>query len=350
MRCFKTKIVLSTTRYSPNSVLMIEPNPFHDEILPGFCYYFNKLGFNATILLLHRNYKAKVFHLYEKRKRPKVLCINEKLINKVIKHSHKFDYVLLSSNNILNPKVNNQLFHDLFMQYAKGKKGSFIIEHYYQYQLLSIPQILQINGMHVFALSEWKNSDIPMLNPNYFGPKLIKSKHKTLTFISVGRRQYSILFDAVNKLIEMGYVDFQVFVIGRYLSKSSFASNLPSQIKILGKLKFDALYHYLLQSDYFLPLLGTNEDDNVYLNGQTTGSRQLILGFNIVPLIQTQFAEVYNFDNTNAIVYDDSLFEAMLQAINLPKEELLAKENSLRHLMEDVRNKSFNNLKSIILP
>ena len=54
-RRFLTKKVLL------HSVLLIEPNRYHGEILSGFASYFLELGYHVDVLVLHEIYRLKPF-------------------------------------------------------------------------------------------------------------------------------------------------------------------------------------------------------------------------------------------------------------------------------------------------
>lgn len=45
----------------PHSVLLIEPNRYHGEILSGFASYFLKLGYQVDVLIPRELYKLKPF-------------------------------------------------------------------------------------------------------------------------------------------------------------------------------------------------------------------------------------------------------------------------------------------------
>ena len=49
-----------------NSVLLIEPNPYHGEIQPGFVKYFQDLGYNVDIFMRLENYLENPFVKYTK--------------------------------------------------------------------------------------------------------------------------------------------------------------------------------------------------------------------------------------------------------------------------------------------
>jgi hypothetical protein len=99
-------------------------------------------------------------------------------------------------------------------------------------------------------------------------------------------------------------------------------------------------------ADFFLPLLDPdNPGHRRYLSGETTGSRQLILGFGVVPVINEVFADAYRFDETNAVLYPaKDLAGAMLRSIRMSPDEYAQRRGGLAKLAEEVRRESLRNL------
>jgi hypothetical protein len=53
------------------SVLIVEPNAYHGEILPGLAKYFQDLGFNVDLFLRSRNVADSAFCAYPQDKLPR---------------------------------------------------------------------------------------------------------------------------------------------------------------------------------------------------------------------------------------------------------------------------------------
>lgn len=52
------------------------------------------------------------------------------------------------------------------------------------------------------------------------------------------------------------------------------------------------------------------ESQQIYFKGTTTGSKQLILGFRLVPIIHEHFAEAYHFEPDESVIYCRGSFAA----------------------------------------
>jgi hypothetical protein len=110
------------------------------------------------------------------------------------------------------------------------------------------------------------------------------------------------------------------------------------------------MYSELEAAHFFLPLLSPDmEGHHRYLDGETTGSRQLILGFLKIPVIHEQFAAVYGFNSENALLYADlSLADGMLWALELDSEDYLNRVMALNQLRSQVYAESLDNLRQAV--
>ena len=181
-----------------------------------------------------------------------------------------------------------------------------------------------IEGLPTFPR---KGHTIPMLNPCYFGdirPKQGFSAEGKRIFITIGNvstktRNFPELF---RMLQEIGHTEeYELRIIGKIVDKT-LLKQLPSNVHILGRLTFEQMYRQLEKADFFLPVLSPKEQAK-YLDGCTSGSRQLILGFAIPPIIHQAFAKAYGFSQDNCISYTDSegFAEAFQNALSISPED-----------------------------
>ena len=104
------------------------------------------------------------------------------------------------------------------------------------------------------------------------------------------------------------------------------------------------MYRNLEDADFFLPLLDP-EKQKAYLRYCTTGSRQLILGFHLVSLMQKEFADHYGFSSRNTIVYDNDFAGAIKHSLTMSNEEYQQMKLDLERVRKDVEVASLNNLR-----
>ena len=111
------------------------------------------------------------------------------------------------------------------------------------------------------------------------------------------------------------------------------------------------MFEKLEQSDFILPLLDPNiKSHKRYMDSGTSGSFQLIYGFNKPCIIHKTFADIYNFDNSNSIIYPENeiLANKMIEAVELKNSEYLELEANLSKLVQSIDIKSRKNLKSFL--
>ena len=98
-----------------------------------------------------------------------------------------------------------------------------------------------------------------------------------------------------------------------------------------------------------MPLLDPeNPAHDRYLTTGVTGSAQLIYGFAKVPVIHSKFAEFYRFNNSNAIVYNGDMADAMMRAINISGAEYETMRNELITTANEIKRESIDNLQEIL--
>ena len=332
-----------------NSVLIIEPNPYHAEILPGFVKYFQDLNYNVDIILRHENFYDSPFTEY---KNVNIFNADTKHIKKLLKSSKIREYKMLfvSSYDFGEGKKYNYSYPQYLGSLNHWKKKFLVVAHdlkNYTEQKFNDPWKIEL-----FTLSGFQNTK--MLNPHYFGEVKITQKSGDKTrFIVVGginknNKNHDLLIKTAQKLAEHN-TNFEITVIGL-----SGSINIPEELKDIihykGKLPFNKMYKEMEKADFFLPLLDpNNEHHRRYLNETTTGSRQLILGFLKPCLINEEFAKAYEFTSDNSIIYsENNLLDAMKKAIDINSEDYAKLQQSLDKLARSIYEKSLENLKDVI--
>jgi glycosyltransferase involved in cell wall biosynthesis len=209
------------------------------------------------------------------------------------------------------------------------------------------------NQKHIFGLGR-RLKDFPCTNPHLFGNiQKNSTKHNPTTFITVGginpkRKNHDILLSATQELVTKG-LDFKVIIVGDGKLK-----NIPDSIKnniiVTGRQISHNMFTLMESSDFFLTLWDKNNPDhNKYKTDQVSGSPQLIYAFNKIPLVQKEFADFYDFNDKNSIIYeDDNLADAMEQAILMNDKQYLKLYNELDKLSKSVYEESKQNIKNLI--
>lgn len=327
----------------PKTVLIVEFYDYHAENLPGYVKYFQELGYGVDMFLIPKNASYDVFCKYPKNKMPKIFIGTFWYLVKLLKLKKikQYDAVLIATDVLF--------IGGYTLQYGKAIGFKPKVKC-----LLDMGHQISNSPNCDFTISGLQNTT--MLNPHYFGEVDITPKNDITTFIVVGRiasccRNYDLLIDSMKKLIENGFDNFRVIILG-YFTQQEF--KIPSELKDFIKLKVDLpfshIFKYIEQADFYLTLMDpTSEIHRRYLTDTTTGSKQLILGFLKPCLINDEFACAYDFDTTNSIVYEDSeLYNAMQKAIKMNKDEYLILQANLKLFAENTYEKSLSNLKAAI--
>lgn len=341
----------SEYKVKANSVLIVEPNCYHGEILPGFVKYFQDLGFNIDLLLRHQNSVDDIFCRFNKK--PHAFYGTSEHLKKLLssKKIQEYEYVFFSSSAFWEEYKNFDSYLNYLGFEPASKRGIILVEHNIVPYMSKYNEERYLTDGRLYTLSGFEGT--PMLNPHYFGDQIKitpKSKGKTV-FIVVGGvdkncKNHDLLIDSVKELSNVRK-DFEVVVVGA--GNIDIPDDIDEYIKKKGRLDFEKMYEEMERADFFLPLLDIkSENHQKYLSGTTTGSRQLILGFAKPCVINEKFGKAYDFDENNSIFYNgNELFPAMLRAISMGKEEYAKKQDCLRKLSDKIYSQSINNLKRL---
>ena len=345
-----TKAVNYATK--PDSILLVEPNDCHGEVIPGYVKYFKDLGFNVDIVITpQQNAKHSLFMFDDTD--TNIFILSRKSIKEFLssKKIEQYKYIVFTSH-IMYAWLNQIIFPTIFQHFPvleNYRDKLFVVEHHFE---SADKQLLE--NKHIIMLTKLpsQNGNVICANPHYFGDITITSKNPVITeFIMVGaieakRRNCNILIDAVNQLVESGFDNFRITVIGRG-SMDAIPEKLRKYFNILGYVPYDIMYKEMEKADFFLPLIDPdNPEHDRYITVGTSGSFQLIYGFQKPCLIAEKFTELHYFNNENSIIYqtNSDLADSMKKAILMPQQDYLKKQESLKSLAEDLYKKSLDNL------
>lgn len=327
-----------------NTVLLLETNGCHGEVIGGYLQYFKMLGYNIDILVSNVIFREDPFARLNKKEFKLYHCNKREFFNLLTYDNikdYKHIFVMSSVNYDFGEKAVVELYPDL-----KKHKSVFFVHHNLGY---ISKYYKKTNTDHNIMLGRFKNTQY--INPHLFGNCApIEKQHETV-FVSVGginpkRKNHTLLLNTIQKLHENNY-KFKVYIVGSG-SLKTISKDIKSHIILLGHLNYDKMYDYVEKSHYFLPLLDNkNPDHKQYIKTQVTGSAQLIYGFNKVPVIHKDFAKFYNFDANNAILYQD-LFDGMKSAIETNSKEYDKKQQNIKKLATKIKSESLKTLQRIL--
>lgn len=329
-----------------NSVLIVEPNSYHGEILPGFIKYFQDLGYNVDLLLRDENVKDKSFFACKNINYVSGSALFLKTILK-LPQINNYEFVFFSSSAYWEKDIIKDSFLNYLEFIPQSKYGIMMIEHNINHCLLQYNETKYLENNRLFTLAGFQNT--PMLNPHYFKDIEIKPRNSKTKFIIAGHceKGSDILFSGVYNLVKNGVTNFEVNIIGHQID---VPDKMKDYIKTLGHLSFKEMYKEVESADFVLPMLAAdNKNFEHYLSGTTSGAVNLALGF-LKPLcISEVFGLAYHFQNTNSIFYEgNNLADGMKAAIKLSNENYATMQNNLKVFADNIYSKSLNNLKNSI--
>ena len=335
-----------------NSVLVVEPNGCHYEVVPGFAKYFSDLGYHVDIVVRDRreldflNESDKDIRIYSLGENFGVFLADERL--------RRYEHLVFTSSvkyvgHLSGNSPEQPLVTDYFKDIAFDFDKIIFVQHHMERSLNSNKQI---------ALADLKNKyseNFYMVNPHYFGKVKITPKNEDITkFIVVGniaswRKNYSLLLDAVRELATKTK-NFKVILVGGGGSLE-IAEDIAGFFDVRGRLSYPDMFRAMEEADFFLCLLDPeNPEHERYVTMGTSGSFQLIYGFAKPCLIHKYFADAYDFDNGNALVYDNNgdLSRLMAKAVAMNAKEYGNVQQELQRKEAKIKEKSLANLKHIL--
>ncbi|MFQ6729932.1 MAG: glycosyltransferase [Alphaproteobacteria bacterium] len=331
-----------------NTVLLVETNGCHGEVVSAHWQYFKELGYNVDILMHGFIYNENHFARQDTSDINIFHC-HSTAMHKIFKSKKMEQYKAIVIMTPMNYTFASQSVLEMFPELNKFD-NLYTIAH----NTRDIDnKYKKFNQNHIFGLGR-RLKDFPCTNPHLFGNiQKNSTKHNPTTFITVGginpkRKNHDILLSATQELVTKG-LDFKVIIVGDGKLK-----NIPDSIKnniiVTGRQISHNMFTLMESSDFFLTLWDKNNPDhNKYKTDQVSGSPQLIYAFNKIPLVQKEFADFYDFNDKNSIIYeDDNLADAMEQAILMNDKQYLKLYNELDKLSKSVYEESKQNIKKMI--
>lgn len=331
-------------KINPKTVLLVELNIGHKETLTGYYDCFRKLGYNVEVLVhpplegLFDNLKNDV----------KVWEFHEKDIFKIF---NEFDFTkyecVMFNSRVIYPKYLDVTEYIPTLPKCKRIYVQHHIDKFFEHE--NDNQIILANPAKDERLEK------AVVNPHYFGDISITNKNEITEFITIGelnpaRKNCSLLIDSVSELVEKGVTNFKIKVIGK-----GTLENLPEKIKpyidIKGRLDFPNMFKEIEKADFIMPLLDPeNEANERYKKSGTSGSFQLIYGFLKPCLIHRIFADIYNFNGKNSLIYENNkeIANIMEFAIQKSPQEYAQIQEGLKSKVEEIERSSLDNLNKML--
>ena len=334
----------------PNTVLLVETNEVHGEVIGGYLKYFQNMGFYIDILVNHRLYKENPFCRLDMSD-IRIYTSDRELLKYFFSSSalKKYKYMVLMTSAGYFLWENNQ-YSGILNVYPQLRKlnNLYVVEH----DLRDVRRFSEENfteEQKLLTLGHFNEGIFAC--PILFGNINITPKNKTTTFITVGgidkaRKNHEKLMEAVEKLANDN-LEYKVIIVGNG-ELDSLPENIRNYVEITGRLNFPDMFSKMEYADFFLPLLDENNPQHeCYIKTKVTGSAQLIYAFAKVPVIHEKFAKFYGFNADNSVVYSD-LYSAMKHAILMKNDDYEQRKNNLLKLSSSLVQETQKNLNRIM--
>ena len=199
----------------PKTVLIIEVNNCHGEILPGYIKYFLDLGYKVDILTNCGQKICKSLDIFYNHNNVNIFyCGNGYILDNIKDIIHKNYYIILFTT--LYCYDFTKYIFDYIDKDEIVKNKIIFIDNNFQFLDNKL-----LNNRMIILKSFSKETDKIFVNPHYFGSISITSKNDNITkFISIGqledkRRNTNLLINSVKYLIKAGYDNFKLTIISR---------------------------------------------------------------------------------------------------------------------------------------
>lgn len=332
-----------TYKIPQKSVLIIEPNYFHGEVVPGIAKYIQELGYTPVIILHPQVRRDNPFCRWAAH--PTVFYMMPDITRRILKQTRdKFEFVFLTSHTLwsmryFGPYIKYLGFvPDSKHKYMAIEHDTSFIKKFHQEQ----------NKSRLFTLTGF--DDTSMLNPHYFGetPATPRNQDTTIFFAVVNQQSAADkLFSATRNLLKQGQRNFRVIIGGRTCIKK-IPTDLQNVITLTGFLTFKQLWNWIDKSDFFIfGMDAKNETHRRYTQTTVTGSLQTVLAFAKPGIIEPEFATAYKLDD-DVVIIDENLANAMTRALNMSHSEYQKMQDNIKKLADKITNESLRNLETKI--
>jgi len=329
-----------------NTILIFEPNTYHQECIPGFSKYFIDLGYNVDILMHELGNNC--FTLFPETKSIRLRTFNNLIeiqskahdFSKIIK---KYELILLQSSY----EPNMLLYSELDVL---NKNNSIFVVHDLNTVNKDFSQYFAQN--RVITLGNFSKG--LQVNPHYFGDIKIKDKNKKIRFFLTFtyKRNYTIFSEIVERLKSENF-NFEIIIFGRTINFTSsyFPQNLNNNLKVKFRASYSEFYEAVESSDYIIVTLDPkNENDIPYKTTKVTGNIQLMYGFLKPIIINKEFAQFYDLNINNSLIYynNSDFYNIMKKAILLDNKSYKNLQRNLLVCEKELYAKSLNNIKKFL--
>ena len=325
-----------------NAILIFEPFEYHYECTPGFLKYFLDIGYNVDLII--NNIGITSLSIFETNENIRIFTYHK--IDEIKYYSEYFSKVFNFYNHILIETTEPKRLKIFKALNLINRSNSIFVFHHLDYAYLK--PFISLKNNQIWSLGNFSLG--LQVNPHFFGNLKLKNKNRITKFFitSTINRNYKLLLSAVEK-IKNENLKFHINVVGKWMTftENSISENLKDLFSFNFNISYSQLYKEVYESDYIIINLDPNNKKNEeFKANRTTGSVQLAYGFSKPVLINKDFASIYNFNNNNSFIYENTNFtQTMKDAIIKNKKYYKEMQKNMRILSREIYMKSLINVK-----
>jgi len=348
--------------YTKRAVI-VEFNNYHGEVLPSLAYLLNQLGYWVNIYTTKSLIKLNPFVMAKTLDCSMDILPESFSIEDWQKKVGRYDLLVWNS---IEPERHLPIVTELNTatlaivhnahRICGGEYADYFSSPYRQAIVLSphLQTYFANNGLDAEWIFPSYYSSNPMESTINSGPVSYCVQGK----VEFKRRNYLSMLRASKKMAQSTSAKpFMVRYLGKSNSFEGFA--LRALVLLYGLRKFSkfssqvSLYQEyfseLAQSDFLCPLIDTDKEIyQSYYEGKASSSIPIALGNNLIPIVQREFAELYDIQDISVCYEDGGLYEALCEAMNMQDDELLEKKNRISEENKRLLTLSKKNLASAI--
>lgn len=339
-------------------VAIFEFNHRHDEVIPSTVFQLIQMGYDVDVFMKdEETYNNNIWKCF-----PSLVC-NIHIMEEADANYDKFIYwikafkMLEYEFTIVNSLEPRSILD--FVSYLPGR----------HYSILHNPSIMmqhkewqdyysKINHKPLF-LHSMVTSKLTLFNNAACFPPFLEVENynrfdkneDVVTFVIQGnleaRRNYPMLIQCIDALynVREELPPFEFLIVGNCTTQYGveirrIIEGQPwSKIVTFseGELDYPDFYGKIATADYLVPLLDKSEKRfQPYFEDKLTSSVSVAFMLNIPPIIHEDLANIYNISGITYNDEKDGLLQALLYALQLPKEERLKIETAIAEDRADI--------------
>ena len=351
-------------------VIVFEPNPYHNEVLPGIVKYFEDLNYIADVYVREECFADNPFCRY--RIRGKRISYRIEEAKKVLSDEkiREYDFIFFSSmEHCENGEIKRFLTEIGIIPKAKyGILGMYhtnwLINEFDDYELL--------NQGRLFCISPFQKrgySKLRWMSPIYFGDNCkqknsVINEKKNILIVgnisdisSVVEAWWSLDKMTRDKLVikHIGKLPIHDKSIKGYLYRAyvkffsvvDYRHKSTTFINRLGSVSFERMFQEIEKSDFLMTTINPDYDsDRHYLESSTSGIRQLAIGFGKPLIIQNEVAKIYDIPEEASVNFSrGKLNEVLKRLANMSDGLYNTASKSMLNFYEYTFARSLSNLR-----